>query len=184
MSKSNIIDKYREQLFNDSTAIEMTPNEALQLKRYRAVFSFRLDTPTVSNKELATFLQTEFGISQSQAYRDIANTEQIFGSIVNAQKEWTRYLVVETLKEAITLARAEGDIKEMIRAATSLGVVSRLDKEDAQRLPYDEIVPSDIEYANDPSLVGGKKVDNPRALIDKVLKKYIDDVDFEEVKHE
>lgn len=180
MAKQSTLDKFKQHLFDDSSGLVLTASESEQLKRYRAIYSERLEDPSISNKSLVTFLQSNFQISQSQAYRDIGQMEQLFGNVVNAQKEWVRYLVVETLKESIALARDQADIKTMVKAATALGVLTRLDKEDSQTIPYEDIVPLQIEFQNDPSILGLPKVENTRETIDKVLRKYIDNVDFEE----
>lgn len=187
MAKPATIDKFREQLWDDIDTIDCTPCERQQLLRYRGIFTQKLDNPAISNKNLAKYLETEHGIkSLAQAYRDIAQADVLLGSVRSSEKAWIRYLVVEKLKEAIDKADTDGDLFNMISAIDKLAKYSRLDKEDQEALPYDEIVPRPIEFVNDPSVLGLPKVENPKAVIERVKRKYniIADVEYEEVKNE
>ena len=188
MPKESTLEQYRERLFDDIDQLQdLTPSLRGQLLRYRAIFTLKLEHPYVSNKGVAAMLQQEFGITSiSQAYRDIALVERLLGNVRSSEKQFIRYLVVETLKEAIETARSLGQTKEMIAAADKLGKYARLDQEDQDPLPYEEIVPAPVEYANDPGLIGRKVPEGGvKAYIERVKKKYIEaeDIEYEEVKY-
>lgn len=148
-------------------------------------------------------LRSEFDISLSQAYRDIASTQTLLGSVPNASKQWIRYMVVEALKDVMARADtiletfsgdSDGDIGALlvdndsiikalevkVKAADKLAKYARLNMEDVDPLPFDEIVPQPIEYCNDPSILTGKVIDDPVAYVERIKKKYID-IEFEEV---
>ena len=84
-----------------------------------------------------------------------------------------RYLVNETLKEAIETAKKGGPkrLKELIMAADKLGKYNRLDKEDALEIPWDEILPIPIEPTTDPTVLKVKPLENKEAEIERLYKK-------------
>jgi hypothetical protein len=130
----------------------------------------------------------EFGISQSQAYRDISNMKVILPNIRNAGKEWIRYIVNEELKKAIADAETNGKLKERILAISALAKYNKLDQDDAEEFPWDEIIPQGIEPTNDPTVLEGAK-EYSKEEIAALYKKYqhdieIEDVPFEDVKDE
>lgn len=184
MPKPNTLDKYQDTLFSDLETLGATALEQQQILRYRRIFTERLASPSQPNKVLVDMLQEEFCISAAQAYRDIAQMEVLLGKIRNAEKSWMRYTVIETCKEAIELARLNEDVKTMVAAAATLGKYCRLDQEDAQPLPYEDIVPQPVEFVNDPQLLGLPKVDNPRAVVERAKKKYLGamEVEYQEVE--
>ncbi len=67
----------------------------------------------------------------------------------------------------------------MVAAADKLGKYTRLDKEDQEPLPWEEIKPQPVEFVTDPSVLGIEHVENPRALVEKVRKKYMDEIEVE-----
>lgn len=179
MPKPATIEKFHAALFEGVDTVVLTPSERDQLQRIRAIFTMQLDKPYISNKEIATMLCTNFGInSMSQAYRDIARTQQLLGSVSNSNKVWIRYLVTEGLKSLINRAIEEGDLETEQRAYATLAKCYRLNMEDPDPIPYEDIVPQQIDYVNDPSILTGVPVDDPRAMVERIKRKYID---FEEV---
>lgn len=183
MPKLSTIQKFGDNLFEDLDKLEATELEKAQLRRYRQLISIRLDNPSLTNKAVVALVESEFDISTAQAYRDLAEVEKVLGRISNTSKTWIRYTVVETLRESIALARAAGDHAEMIKAAAQLGKYSRLDKEDPQNMPYEDIVPPKIEYINDPAILG-VSVPNPTEFVAKIKRKFITDVECVEIKDE
>lgn len=199
MAKPVTLEKFRKSIFEDFDDMMLTDGERFQLRRIRTIYTVQLDNPSISNAEIVKLLMNEYGISLSQSYRDIADTHLLLGSVPNASKQWVRYMVVESLKSVIDGATkliesftsddgellAGNDEKDIIikamnaktKAAKELAKYTRLDQVDPEMLPFDEIVPVNVDYFNDPSILTGVEVDNPIEAVDKVLKKYID---FEE----
>lgn len=186
MPRESTLEVYRARLFDDLEELgDLTPTQRAQIMRYRAIFTLKLERPSITNTELADMLKTAHGIkSVSQAYRDIADVERLLGDIRSSEKQFIRYLVNESLKEALNTARTEGNIKEMIKAAAALGKYNRLDQEDQDPLPFDEIVPRAVEFANDPKILGiPEPPGGARAFVDKIKKRYIEvqDAEYEDV---
>ena len=189
MSRKCNLDKFRDVLFSDISENEtLLPVERDQLKRYRAAFHLSLENPSMPDTKLRDFLMNEFAISESQAYRDIGNIRILLGNVRNAGKEWVRYLVNETLKEAIELAKAAGNkkLKELVAAAGVLGKYNRLDKEDALEIPWDEILPQTIEPTSDLTVLSGKvkPLKNKQEEITKMYEKYKGEIDLDYTDYE
>lgn len=186
MPTETTLEKFKDRLFDDLDTIDATSMEKKRILIYRHLFTRKLERPHVTNAELAQELRENFGIvSVGQAYRYIGQIETAVGNIRSSEKAWIRYLVVETLKEAIQLAKFADDIKAMVAAADKLGKYTRLDQEDQEPLPWEEILPRPVEFVNDPAVLGLPEVANPRAVIEQAKKKFMEeevkDVEYEEV---
>ena len=164
----------------------LTPAERTQLKRYRFCFTQSLENPSTPDKVMRDYLINEYNISATQAYIDIQNVRILLGNIKNAGKEWIRYLVNEELKEALEDAKDLGPkgIKLRIMAANVLGKYNRLDREDAQEMPWEEIIPQSIEPTSDPTVLGGKKLENREEEIRKMYEKYKGEIEIEDIGYE
>jgi hypothetical protein len=187
MPRKPALDKYHDVLFKDFDEQEhLTPAEKSQLGRYRFCFTQCLENPSLPDKELRDFLINQFGISQTQAYMDIQNVRILLGNIRNAGKEWIRYLVNEELKEALEAAKKLGakGIKLRILAADKLGKYNRLDREDAPEMPWEDIIPQPIEPTTDPTVLGGKRLENKEEEIRKMYEKYRGEIEIEDTDYE
>lgn len=185
MARDVTIAKFKGVLFNDVDEITLTDAERSQLLRIRAIYTMQLSNPTIANNDVVVMLQREFGVgSLSQAYRDIAQTHALLGSVPNASKQWIRYMVVEALKQSVACAdslieNSDDDavivkaIEAKIKAADKLAKYTRLDKADPDAIPYEDIVPIQTEFTTDPSVMG-VKIDDPHGLVERVKKKYLD----------
>ena len=187
MPRKPALDKFKGVLFDNLSEKEtLTPAERDQLKRYRACFTESLENPSLTDRELRDFLMENFCISQTQAYVDISNVRILLGNVRNAGKEWVRYLVTEELKEVIKEAKTAGSKKlmERIMAIDKLAKYHRLDKEDVETLPWEEIVPQTIEPTSDPTIIGGKPLENKEKVIEELYRKYQSDIEIEDISYE
>ena len=84
------------------------------------------------------------------------------------------------------MAKKRKDTKTMERAASSYAKYNRVDLEDEQVMPYDQIVVQPFTATNDPSVLGIKPIKDIdkriREMIDKYRRETIDieDVEYEE----
>lgn len=189
MSRKNNLDKFQEVMFADKMDIShLSPVEQMQVVRYRFAFTQCLESPSIADNVLRDQLISEFGISQSQAYRDIANIKIILPNIKAAGKEWIRYIVTEELKEAIREAKLAGPefLKERIMAIDKLGKYNKLDQDEGEELPWDDIVPIPIEPTSDITVLGlgAKPLENPEEEIRKLYEKYKGDIEIEDVEYQ
>ena len=163
-------------LYDDNSKIplhhQFTDKQLVIKKRYSTAFSYWIDKPTLSDKKVASFIVNEFGISPIQAYRDLIKVKILLGNVRNASKEWQRFKVIAMLDRAYELAERTKDPKSIILAADKLGKYTMLDKEDIQKIPYDEIVPQNWEITGDVTVMGLKPIDDLEAKQKKMREKY------------
>jgi hypothetical protein len=192
MSKTNTanLDKFHELMFSD---LEKLPDlgtvQLQQLLRYRFAFTTLLQSPSTSDIILRDAMMNQFDISMSQAYRDIANLKILLPNIRNAGKEWIRYIVNEELKLAIQSAKDQGKLKEHILAISALAKYNKLDQDEAEEMPWDDIIPIPIEPTSDPTVLGIVPLENKEEVIRQLYEKYkgeieIDDIEYEVLKDE
>lgn len=184
-NKITKFDKFQELMFEDIDKLNhLTPREREQLLRYRFAFTQLLETPSMSDTLLRDLLMTQFGIQKTQAYRDIGNMRVILPNIRNAGKEWIRYIVNEELKEAIQEAKTSNKLKERILAIAALAKYNKLDQDDAEEMPWDQIIPTPIEPTSDPTVLGIKPLPNKLQVIEELYKKYRDDIEIDDIPFE
>lgn len=184
MSRKQNLDKFQELMFRDMDEITgMTELERAQLLRYRFAFTFLLESPSAQDKVLRDLLMSEFNISKSQAYRDISNMHVILPNIRNAGKDWIRYIVNEELKKAIKDSTDQGKLKERILAIGMLAKYNKLDQDEAEEMPWDEIVPQNIEPTDDPTVLEGA-IAYSKEEIAALYEKYKHDIEIEDVPYE
>jgi hypothetical protein len=179
-------EKIAHNLFSShaEAEINLTVDELEIKKRYMAVITKLLTDPLIPDKQIVNFLKNTFNIEKTQAYKDIGAIKSILGNIKNAGKEWSRYMVIEGLKNCIQKARTSGKIEAEIIALDKLGKYTKLDKEDEELMPWESLIPPDFEMTDDISILDEslsiKDVDNKR---DKLRAKYNSaiDVDYQNV---
>ena len=90
------------------------------------------------------------------------------------------------LLETYRMAKKRKDTKTMERAASSYAKYNRVDVEDEQVMPYDQIVVQPFTATDDPSVLGIKPIPNIEERIKELIAKYrresmdIEDVNYEE----
>lgn len=152
------IEKIEINLFKwaSERKVALTTKEDEILKRYQHTFAYWHEKPDLRDSQIVEYMMGKFGIEKSQAYRDLPHIKYLLGNVRNASKEWHRYVVVETCKEAIQKARADKNWIAMIMAADKIGKYTMLDKDDQERMPWDEIVPPEFEASPDINILNPK----------------------------
>lgn len=175
-SKLSFFEKLQLYLLDDDDNIpnyhKFTPKELEVKKRYANVFAFWIDKPTLSEKKIIQYLIREFGIKKSQAYRDMHTIKILLGNVNNAKKEWQRFKVIAMIDKAFEIAERKKSAKDMINAANALIKATQLDKEDQQKIPFEEIVPPTWEITDDVTVLGVPAIENAEELKEKLRKKY------------
>lgn len=184
MSRESALDRFRNVLFKDAKESDLTKREYQQLIRYRDAFTQSLDNPLMRDTELRDYLMSNYNISESQAYRDLANMRILLGNVRNAAKEWIRYMVIEGLKKQYNKADTANKTKEAIMALDKLGKYNRLDKDDVDELPFDKVIPVDWETTTDISVLGVKPLENKEEEIKRIFLKYADDIEIEDIEYQ
>ncbi|MDR2125588.1 MAG: hypothetical protein LBP63_01990, partial [Prevotellaceae bacterium] len=110
----------------------------------------------------------------------------LLGNVRNAGKEWHRHRVNSLLEKAAQMA-IEGDVKEataLSKIAMALIKNNKLDMDEGEELPYDEIVPPAFEPVSDPAAIGLKPVENLKEKILKLKRKYLDEIEITDIPYE
>jgi len=154
--KESLAQKIFKSLYRnpDDAEVKFSDNELAVKQMYEDAFAKWITDPSLSDTNIITLLMNEHGRSRVQAWRDVAIIKAVLGDIKNADKEWQRYTVICMLKEAYDLAKTKKDPKAMAMAADKLGKYTKLDKDDLDNIPWDEIIPPSFEPSADPRLLG------------------------------
>ncbi len=162
--------------------------------RFRAAFTKWLSEPHLRDTQMINYLVQQYGISERQAYRDLPQIKSLIGNVHVAGKEFQRHRATEMILKGYEVAKdAEShfEVKQamaMIRAGEALVKVHKLDKEDLDNLPFEDIIPLELEPSTDISVIGRRKIENLEELKNKLRRKYggqpVEDIDFTEMKDE
>lgn len=179
--KDSLLQKLHSFLFGsdkEKESLVFHKDEQEVVQRYRAAFTKWLSDPSLRDYEMISYLKVTFGISDTQAYRDLSRIKSLIGNVQNAGKEFQRHRATEMILKGYALA-AEADshleVKQamaMIRAAEALVRVHKLDKEEMERIPWEDIIPLDLEPTTDISVIGRRRIDNIGELQQKLRSKY------------
>ena len=192
MSRKSNLDKFQEVMFADKADISfLTPVEQEQVIRYRFAFTQCLENPSITDRSLVEMLMSQFSISQSQAYRDITNIKVILPNVKAAGKEWIRYIITEELKADIQKCKDKLEeypddsnwMKNKIMAIDKLAKYNKLDQDDGEQLPWDDIIPIPIDPTSDPMVLGVTPLENAEEEIKKLYEKYKGDIEIEDVDY-
>jgi hypothetical protein len=195
-SKATFEQKMQLHLFDETSqdSVVFDKREQDMVIRFRAAFTKWLSEPHLRDAQMIHFLQTQFDLSERQAYRDLPVIKSLLGNVSAAGKEFQRHRANEMILKGYEIARdatSNMEMKQamaMIRAGEALVKVHRLDKEELDDLPFDGIIPIELEPSTDVSVIGRRKVENLEELKQKLRRKYgaepVQDVDFTEVNDE
>lgn len=155
------------------------------LMRLRDMYSWMLANPSERDRKFIDVFTGKCGITQSQAYADLALIKQLIPALAPASREFYRKQVSEMLLETYNMAKARKDTKAMAMAAKELGKVNRVDLEDEKILPYEMIVIQPFTPSTDPTLLGLKVIPNIEEVKARLRKQVaMDNPDIEEVEFE
>jgi hypothetical protein len=187
MSKPTRIDRIQKAMFipeQEAQAL-LSPADMEVKLRYERVFTYWLQNPHLSDQKIVQYMINSCGLKKSTAYLELKNIKMILGQVHVASKEWHRHMVVEMCRKAYNMAMARKDPKAMALAADKIGKYTKLDKDEADALPWDELIPPNFEPDPDVSVLGIDRDTNieekRRKLRDKYLKKY-DPAHFQEAE--
>jgi len=111
-----------------SEDVVLTPKNDEIRQRWEAIHSLQLEYE--SDRKIIEMITSRFAISEGQAYKDLRNSEQLFGNIRIANKDILRHLVTESAKAMYKAAKDDADFKYMDKALNLIVKANNLDKED------------------------------------------------------
>lgn len=177
----------KKDLFTDS--VELTnryPQQVIgHLLRVRDMYNIVLANPAQRDRDTVKTVCAKYGISLTQAYQDLQYIHTLLPMLSQATKAFHRYRANEMLLQAFEQAEKEGDYKEMGRIASAYSKVNRVDTEDEQVIPYEDIVVQPFVPTTDPTVLGIKPIKNLKERIAFLLHKYgADNPDIEDIEAE
>lgn len=133
-------------------------------------------------------LQLKYMVSHSEAFNIIKDAEYIYGQVENVDKNYERYVLLQTIEKGIELCFKTDNMKALKELVKEKRLLLGLDKPDEDEKPnWEEIKKSrTIVIQFSPELLGVEPVNDVDALIRHYKKKLNDvqDIDFEELKNE
>ncbi len=151
-------------------------------------------TRPYQKRELAQWQVAKFKVSLSQAYQDIQMAERFFLTTERRpDKEFARGMMIYWGEDAMAKAQADGDHRAAAAFFKELNKIKGLDREDVPEFDPEKFMPIQPVIVADPSDLGFEKIDNvdlvvsnlqkdlrKSKMMDKLLKKEAEDIEFEE----
>ena len=162
----------------DDSIVLSAPQQA-HFERLHDAYTHWLSNPLLSDNRMRDYMMAMHGISTNQAYRDLALIKLLFGSVALANKEQMRYKANYLYDAAAAAALAGNDKKAKALTKIADGIVknNRLEDNEGEGLPWEDIVPVDMSLTVDPTVIGITPEKNIKAKAAKLLKQYTEDID-------
>jgi hypothetical protein len=184
MPKPNTLEICRVHLFENKDELQKHAISEMLIERIirlRAAYTLWLEHPRKKDAKIRDFL-LNFGINKSAAYDDIQVLKVLLGDMTETSKAFHRFKFNSMIQNAYDVAERKRDAKSMAAAAAQYAKYNQLDKEDAFKIPWDEIIPQRFEPTSDPTVIGIKPVPNIQDKIKALKEKYLQDI--EEIEYE
>jgi len=183
---SEKFDKIQRSLFAPSDKPVVLSDKEQQIKqRWERAFTLWHGNPHYSDRQIVRFLINECGISRSLAYKDLRYIKMLLGCVKTASKEWYRHMVIEMARAAFVMAKSKQDPKGMALAADKIGKYAKLDKDEPEQLPWDQLIPPEFEPSPDVTILGLDSTPNMEQKRKRLRSKYMSKYDpsqFEEAQ--
>jgi hypothetical protein len=189
MSYPNAIEVCRAELFTKEIELRDRYPQALvdKVLRVREMYNWFIANPDGTDREFVAEVCQRHGIHRTTAYSDLAVVKSLLPMLGSASRDFHRWRTNEMLMNTYKMAEKRKDTKTMERAATAYGKLNRVDLEDEQAIPFDQIMVQPFTATDDPRVLGIEPIPNLADKISAMIEKYrretidIQDVEFEEV---
>ncbi len=189
MSIPTNIDDYQLSLFSSEDEMKRRnlPQEMqTRLLRLRSLYTFWLNFPDKTTREMVQQERVMYqDVKERQAYDDVKLLKMLIGNLEQESKNWHRHVFNQRTEKIYQAAMRAHDYRSAEKANADYAKYNKLDKDEPEKLNYDEITPQMIIPTDDPSVIGIKPVKDLRGKIQRLKKKLgadIEDADFIEVK--
>ena len=185
MSKNQTYDICVQHLYDDVDKLtHLAPQVRDRLLRIRSAYTLMQEYPSKADREIIQHIQNMSGVERSAAYEDLRIIKDLLGSINRQSKDWHRFKFNNQIQKAYDRADLKNDPDSMVKAMATYAKFNQLDKEDAERIPWEDLIPQTFEPTEDPTVLGIKPIPNIREKIANMKKKYmneIEDVTYDEI---
>ena len=183
-----IIDVASHDLFTPEAELRTKYVEAqvAHVLRLREMYNWYLSNPDAHDRQFIDECRSRYQLSKSQSYEDLALIKRLLPALSTASRDFHRWKANEMLLETYRMAKARKDTKTMEKAASSYAKYNRVDLEDEQAVPYEDIVVQPFTATSDPTVLGLVPIPNLQKRIDALLKELsgesrdIEDITYEE----
>lgn len=156
-----------------------------KLMRVREEYQWLLANPDAKDRQFVEEFIGRTKCSEACIYSDLAIIKQLLPALSSSSRDYHRWKANQMLMETYQMAKKRKDTKTMERAASSYAKYNRVDLEDEQVMPYDEIVVQPFTPTSDPSVLGIKPIPNIDEKIKCMIEKYRrESIDIEDVEAE
>lgn len=188
MGTPSAIEVCRADLFTrESELLERYPQVLVdKVLRVREMYNWFISNPDGSDREFVAEVMQRHDISKVTAYSDLAIVKALLPMMSTASRDFHRWRTNEMLIATYKMAEKRKDSKTMERAATAYGKLNRVDLEDEQAIPLDQILVQPFTATDDPRVLGIEPIPNIAEKISAMIEKYrretidIEDVEFED----
>ena len=189
MPTPNTLEICRTDLFTKEVELQERYPQVIvdKVLRIREMYNWFISNPDGTDREFVAELIQRHGISKVTAYADLAIVKTLLPTLATASRDFHRWRFNEMILATYKMAEKRKDSKTMERAATAYGKLNRVDLEDEQAIPLDQILVQPFTATDDPRVLGIEPIPNIADKIAAMIEKYraetidIEDVEFEEV---
>ena len=176
LSADTTFDEIQEYYLTEDIVLSQKKEDIRE--RWETIHALQLEYE--SDRNIISIMQNRFGISEGQAYRDMRNSEKLFGNLRVSNKEILRHLVTESAKQMYKVAKETADLKHIDKALTLIIKANNLDKEDidlpdpAKVQPPIQVIQLSMDFLNSrfASVIdegAKKKINEVLAKVEKLL---------------
>lgn len=188
MSLPNTIEVCKANLFTKEDELRNLYPQTLvdKVLRVREMYNWFISNPDGTDREFVAELLQRHAVSKVTAYSDLVIVKSLLPMLGSASHDFHRWRTNEMLIATYKMAEKRKDNKTMERAATAYGKLNRVDLEDEQAIPLDQIIVQPFMATDDPRVLGIEPIPNIADKISAMIEKYrketidIEDVEFEE----
>lgn len=139
-NKQSALDVIREYYLSEEGDVQLTEAQLQKKERLSAAYSLLCEYH--SFQQAIPVLQKRFGLSRSQAYRDVKDAVTLFGNVLKSDKEGLRYIIYEYALKTFQFAAEMKDFKSMNMAVSNMIKLLGLDKEDPDLPDFTRLQPN------------------------------------------
>ena len=187
MSYPHSIEVCRTELFTKEVELRDRYPQALvdKVLRVREMYNWFIANPDGTDREFVAEVCQWHDIHRTTAYSDLAVVKLLLPMLGSASRDFHRWRTNEMLIATYKMAEKRKDSKTMERAATVYGKLNRVDLEDEQAIPLDQILWQPFTATDDPRVLGIEPIPNIQSKIDAMIEKYRrETIDIEDAESE
>lgn len=189
MAYPNALEVCRADLFTAEAELRERYPAAIadKVMRVREMYNLYLSNPSQSDRDVVAMMVERYPVHRATVYADLQVVKSLLPMLSTASRDFHRWKANEMLMATYDLARKKQDPRSMERSASTYAKINRVDMEDEQPIPYEQLLPQPFMATDDPRVLGIEPIPNIQDKIAAMIQKYraetidIDDVEFEEV---